>query len=65
MASAALRRLREGMRLARFLPRVVDDIHDVLGEQSIDPSRWSVDELRLWGRLGEVPANRSQSGFLS
>jgi len=63
--NAALRKLREGMRLARFLPRVVEDIHDVLGEQSVDPRQWSVDELRLWGSFGEVPANRSQSGFLS
>lgn len=63
--NAVMRRLREDLRLVRLLPRIVSDIDDALilelGDNEDD---WDVNTLRLWGRDGEVQANRSYAGWV-
>ncbi|WP_168581966.1 type I-E CRISPR-associated endonuclease Cas1e [Gephyromycinifex aptenodytis] len=57
--NAALRTLREELRLLRLLPQIVNDIDMVLGIDVADD--WSVDALELWGPAGEVEATWSHA----
>lgn len=46
-----MRQLREQFRLLKLLPRIVDDIHEVLGVDagSVDGEDWAVNDVYLWG----------------
>lgn len=54
--------LRENFRLLRLLPRIVDDIHSLLGIND-DEEDWDVNDLHLWGPNGKmVPAGDNWAG---
>lgn len=46
-----MRQLRRKFRLLRLIPRIVDDIHEVLGvtSDSMDGNDWDVNDVYLWG----------------
>lgn len=44
--------LRDEFRLLRLLPRIVDDIHELMGVTS-GTTDWEVDELSLWNSHGK------------
>jgi CRISPR-associated protein Cas1 len=50
-----MRALRENFRLLRLLPRMVDDIHFLLGAGDTQ-QEWDVNDLYLWGPDGATVA---------
>ncbi|WP_409484400.1 type I-E CRISPR-associated endonuclease Cas1e [Arsenicicoccus dermatophilus] len=57
--NAALRALRDELRMLRLLPEIVSDIDMVLGVEVDDG--WTVEALQLWGPAGEVEATWSHA----
>lgn len=58
--NAALRALRDELKMVRLLPEIVDDIDTVLGTDVSD-AEWTTDALQLWGPAGEVEATWSHA----
>lgn len=46
-----MRQLRRKFRLLRLVPRIVDDIYEILGidTESVDGDDWDVNDMYLWG----------------
>lgn len=65
-----LRMLRINFGLIRIIPRMLNDIDDILGmtpeddpNSDYDPDDWLVDEIRLWGETGTVEGGFNQAGL--
>lgn len=56
--------LRDDFRLLRLLPRIVDDIHTLMGVDTLDDAGWDSNVLSLWGSGGQlVPAEYNRHGI--
>lgn len=62
---AVMAALREQFRLLRLLPRMVDDIHALMGlDDDDDPDGWEINELSLWAQSGVVEAGHNYGRHL-
>ena len=55
----AMRKLRDQFCLLRLIPRMVDDIYELLDEDIGQSGEWDVDELFLWGTNGLVQSGQN------
>src|SRR5699024_6303017 len=55
-----MRQLRKKFKLLRLMPRIVDDIHELLGVggESVDGDDWDVNDVYLWSSSDEPALSR-------